>query len=200
MPKVSTYGRISPSLADLLYVVVDPDDTPLSKAATLTALLARLDASTSTFTGKTFDLTDNTLTGTLAELNAAISDDSIFPLSGGVTVTGDVEINGILSSGRHDNTISGGVITAASNYLYVDTQDGDPTDDLDTINGGIIGTIITLQSTNDGRTVVVKHGTGNIFLAGGVDFSLSNRRYTIMLVYAWRRASWSEVSRATVPN
>ena len=55
-------------------------------------------------------------------------------------------------------------------YHDVDTQAGAASDDLDTINGGNIGSFLVLRPENAARTVVLKDGTGNLVLAG--DFTM----------------------------
>jgi hypothetical protein len=49
--------------------------------------IAAYDAATKTLTNKTIDLTDNTITGTLAEFNTALSDGSFASLAGTETLT-----------------------------------------------------------------------------------------------------------------
>jgi len=94
-------------------------------------------------------------------------------------------------------TISGGVITVTQSYHEVDTQNDDATDDLDTINGGTNAMLLCLTAENAARTVVVKDGTGNIALDGGVDFSLDTRKDRIILQYDSRIPAWVEWSRSS---
>jgi len=89
-------------------------------------------------------------------------------------------------------TISGGAITVTQSYHSVDTEGDDPSDDLDTISGGVTGDILTLRAAVSTRTVVCKDGTGNLLLAG--DFSLDHDWDTIMLICA--DSYWRELSRA----
>jgi hypothetical protein len=56
-------------------------------AAAVASDLAAYDAATKTLTNKTIDLTDNTITGTLAEFNTALSDGSFASLAGTETLT-----------------------------------------------------------------------------------------------------------------
>jgi hypothetical protein len=65
-------------------------------------------------------------------------------------------------------TIAAGIITVTDAYHMVDTQDDDPTDDLDTISGGEEGMVIFLRAVDAARVVVVKEGTGNIYPGGDV--------------------------------
>ncbi len=80
-------------------------------------------------------------------------------------------------------TIAAGAITVLRNFHTVDTESDASSDDLDTISGGTSGEKITLQAENGARTVVVKHGTGNIRLMAGVDVSLDNTEKVVELLY-----------------
>jgi hypothetical protein len=77
-------------------------------------------------------------------------------------------------------TIATGVININSTGAYggsfkIDTEGAAATDDLDTINGGTEGDVIWLAPANDARTVVLKHGTGNLQINGNADFSLDSQ-------------------------
>lgn len=93
-------------------------------------------------------------------------------------------------------TIATGVITVDSSYHRVDTEAAGATDDLDTINGGIDGMSLTLQSQNNARDPTIKNGTGNIRLLGAADFTLTRVTDTIELVYSTITGEWCEVSRS----
>lgn len=93
-------------------------------------------------------------------------------------------------------TIASGAITVTQACHTVDTQDDDPTDDLDTISGGTNGMLLFIRPENDARTVVVKHGTGNIWISGGADVTLDDVRDLIALVYDGTK--WSDVGGAGV--
>jgi hypothetical protein len=72
-------------------------------------------------------------------------------------------------------TIASGVITPTTSLVKVATEGAAATDDLVTINVGSIPLgLFFLQMATFGQDVVVKHGTGNIFLQSGADFTLSN--------------------------
>lgn len=89
-------------------------------------------------------------------------------------------------------TISSGAITVTGSFYTVDTEDNDPTDNLNTINGGTEGDLLILVAENTARTVVVKDGTGNIQLNG--DFSLDAGFDTLMLIF--KGSAWRQLSRA----
>ena len=90
-------------------------------------------------------------------------------------------------------TIVAGVITTTQNYHLIDTESDDATDDLDTINGGAEGFTLIIRPIDDGRTIVVKDGTGNLKLAG--DFSMDS--FVDMLVlFKINATEWAELSRS----
>jgi len=91
-------------------------------------------------------------------------------------------------------TIASGVVTVVNSYHAIDTEGAGATDDLDTINGGVDGMILTIRANNDARTVVVKDGTGNIQIAG--DMTLDNTQDTITLRYDGTLTAWLEIGRA----
>ena len=81
---------------------------------------------------------------------------------------GDVEIDNIktlnMSSGT-ELTISAGAITATQGHHSVDTEADAATDDLDTINGLDNNDLLLLFAADGARTVRIRNGVGNIFLA-----------------------------------
>lgn len=70
-------------------------------------------------------------------------------------------------------TIAAGVITTTGKHHTVDTQADAASDDLDTINGISEGEVVLLRPASAARTVVLKHGTGNIKCPQGLDISLA---------------------------
>ena len=77
-------------------------------------------------------------------------------------------------------TIAAGVITVTQTYHTVDTQADGASDDLDTIAGVSEGQIVILAAEHTDRTVVLKHGTGNLVL--GVDISLDDTNKHVALI------------------
>ena len=81
--KISALSAIA-SVAgeDLVAIIDDPSVTPVSRKATIDQIKTYINtsaitaSSTDTFTNKSIDLTDNTLTGTSLELKTAISDET----------------------------------------------------------------------------------------------------------------------------
>lgn len=90
-------------------------------------------------------------------------------------------------------TISSGAVTATAGCHTIDTQSDAASDDLDSINGGTDGDIITIRPENAARTVVVKHGTGNIKLCAGEDFSMDESNDSLALQRFG--SNWVELSR-----
>lgn len=96
-------------------------------------------------------------------------------------------------------TIATGVITIEqSSYVRVDTEGGAATDDLDTINGALVdGQMLVLETADSTHDVTVKDDTGNIQLAGSVDFAMTTGRDKLTLIWNARSSKWQEISRST---
>lgn len=77
-------------------------------------------------------------------------------------------------------TISaGGAVTATQSFHTIDTNGDAASDNLDTINWGGDGAgdsfvEIIVKANNDGRTVILKHLTGNIYNMTGADITLDD--------------------------
>jgi hypothetical protein len=95
-------------------------------------------------------------------------------------------------------TISGDAITYSATRMFIDTEGGAPTDNLQTINTGVAtgGEMLILRTANDARDVIVKDGLDNIFLNEG-DCLLSDKASALYLL--WSGLVWREVSRSTKP-
>jgi hypothetical protein len=91
-------------------------------------------------------------------------------------------------------TIAAGVITLTglSNY-NIDTEAAAATDDLDTINGGVAGQILYINSTVTARDVNVTE-VGNIRLNAAGVFLLSHPQDSLVLRYDG--TTWNEISRS----
>ena len=117
--------------------------------------------------------------------------------------------NSLSVSGVQDQyqaTISGDTLTLKNSFVRrvkVDTEGSAASDNLSIILGGKNGQIITIQSLNNNRDTTVKHGVGNIRLAGGVDFTLAAASDSITLIYdtglSGGTSAWCEMYRASVP-
>lgn len=115
-----------------------------------------------------------------------LSDDdhSQYLLTAGTrTGTGIQELLGLNLTDSTELTISSGSVTATQGYHTVDTESDAATDDLDTVTvAGGEGDVLILRAESSARTVVIKHGTGNIQCAEGYDLSLdSDYDYAILI-------------------
>lgn len=82
-------------------------------------------------------------------------------------------INDELGTSEESHTISAGAITVTGNQqVRFITVDGTmASTDLTTISGGNAGEIVVLQSADNSRDIVCKHGASLVL---GVDFTLNN--------------------------
>lgn len=112
----------------------------------------------------------------------------------GYEVGTQVSTTGMLELGLGvTKTISSGVITVdTGSHIIVDTEGGASTDDLVTINGGRTGTVILLHTAASARDVTVKHGTGNIYLDGQADFTLTSSSDALLL-YRNNAGNWNQI-------
>jgi len=127
----------------------------------------------------------------------AVVDNSVSPAETKRILPPAIKTNmqrGFLSLERTAETISGGIITASSSFIDVDTEGAAATDDLDTINGFSNGNILIIHPASSARTVVAKDGTGNLLLAG--DFSMDHASDTLTLIYWDLNNYWLEISRS----
>jgi hypothetical protein len=77
-------------------------------------------------------------------------------------------------------TLSSDAVTVTKGYHTIAAQTG-TADNLATLNGGS-GNVLVLLQAKAGDTITVKHGTGNIFLNGAADFTLSGGK-SLLLFY-----------------
>jgi hypothetical protein len=85
---------------------------------------------------------------------------------------------------RTELTIASGEITVTQSYHEVDTEGDGASDDLDTVNGGEAGSWIFLVPADGARTVVIKHGTGNIYCRSGADYTMDDSTDCTILIKA----------------
>ncbi len=112
-----------------------------------------------------------TFNGPMGQLDQAITD----------LLAGDEAFSALALAAATELTIAAGVITPTQVLHTVDTQADAATDDLDTITGAVDTSLLVLRAANTARTVVVKHGTGNIYLFGGDDISIEDTETIIVL-------------------
>lgn len=86
----------------------------------------------------------------------------------------------ILLEEADELTINAGSVTITKSYHAIDTQADAATDDLDTIAGVAEGRIVILRAEHTDRTVILKHGTGNLVL--GADISLDDTNKHVALI------------------
>ena len=103
----------------------------------------------------------------------------------------NLEVGGTFSlDAPTELTVASGVVTATKSYHTVDTESNDPTDDLDTINGGVAGMLLHLRSAASSRDVTVKDATGNIQMSG--DRVLNDLDSGLTLIFDG--SNWREVA------
>ena len=102
---------------------------------------------------------------------------------------------GVVAFTSSELTIASGSITATRTHHTVDTESDAATDDLDTIAVGSVpdGAVLYLGQNNASRDVTVKHGTGNIFLQRGGDYTLDDSNHRLELIRDG--ANWYEVGQ-----
>lgn len=82
-----------------------------------------------------------------------------------------------------------GVITVTKTRHYVDTFASASSGDLVTINGGVDGQLLILQSVNSGRVVSIKR-TGNVYFPNNADAVLVDPKNTVTLIYDGTSSKW----------
>ncbi len=99
--------------------------------------------------------------------------------------------------------ILAGVVTVVNGYNKIETAGGIPTDDLDTIGGGLEGMLTFIRAHNAAHDVVLKHGTGNLLLGGG-DITLDDTEKLVILFYGvdanWHLVNGPYVTRTFPVN
>ena len=94
-------------------------------------------------------------------------------------------------------TISAGSVTATQSHHTIDTQSDAASDDLDTISGGTDGELLYIRPEHTDRTVVLKHGTGNIYTATGNDISMESTSHYVLLIYDSTVGGWIVLTENT---
>lgn len=107
-------------------------------------------------------------------------------------------IAGSLAFTSSELTVATGAVTVTRTHHSIDTESDAASDDLDTITATSVNTdtILILKAADATRTVVVKDGTGNIKLAGNVDYSMDDDEKRLVLMYDG--TSWVELARSSV--
>lgn len=81
-------------------------------------------------------------------------------------------------------TIATGAVTITQSHHTIDTEGDASTDDLVTISGGTEGDHLWIRPADGARTVVVKHGSGNIVTRSGADYTLDEEYKTVHLRFS----------------
>jgi hypothetical protein len=111
--------------------------------------------------------------------------------------SGIQELLGLNLTDSTELTIASGAITATQGYHTVDTESDAATDDLDTITvAGGEGDVLVIRPESSARTVVVKHGTGNVQCVGGDDITLDDD-YDFALCVRKDASNWMAFSAGT---
>lgn len=121
-----------------------------------------------------------------------------FLANGSVAMTGALNFNGQDANAVNwlnfddatELTIASGAVTATQTWHRIDTEGDASSDDLDTINGGSDGRTLIFRAENTARTVVVKHGTGNIQTFTGSDITLDETYKVVIAVYDGVLSKW----------
>ena len=106
-----------------------------------------------------------------------------------VLADGTVAMTQVTVAASSELTIAAGSVTKTQSYHRIDTAADDVTDDLDTIAGGSDGELLWVRAEHTDRTVVLKHGTGNLELAGA-DITLDATDQAVPLLYDGTLAKW----------
>jgi hypothetical protein len=150
-------------------------------------------------------VTDWISTGTAATnrvTNVDIGDNN-YSFAGGATLSG--KITNIATN----VTIASGYIRRYRDQLMVETEAAAATDDLDYIydydDTGTTqkfeeGALITITPINQDHTVVVKHGTGNLYTVDGNDVPLLHVYESITFKWNSYTSKWVELTRSVGPE
>jgi hypothetical protein len=135
--------------------------------------------------------------GTLLYINNDGSGLDAYSEHGGwqISATGAFQVPGIAHPHSHETISTAGAITitAAQCFIFVDTNGGAASDQLDTITGGVDGQIIILRAEDTARTVIVRDNSasgGNIYNENSGNFDLDNSEDTAMYIYDGTAAKW----------
>jgi hypothetical protein len=169
-------------------------NVPTATTVTLTAPAASgsltTNAGTQTLTNKTLNLTSNTLTGTLAQFNTALSDDNFASLTGAETLTNKTLTAPAINTPTITNLVLGSGGTTLTKYLSatmtydapsvadnaVTTQDVTVTGaavgdlalaSLTTILGNSVLLFADVRAADTVRVVLLNKSGGNLDLSSG---------------------------------
>ena len=128
--------------------------------------------------------------------------------SGSPNASADI-LNSLNANGRlqlgdtSELTIATGAVTNVANIHTIDTEGDAATDDLDTITPAADvgdGYLLVIMPAHTDRTVVIKHGTGNIQCFGNTDITLANDNDAVLLVYNLANTDWFALGGGGLAN
>jgi hypothetical protein len=136
----------------------------------------------------------HTAVPTNAPLTASMLEDRYSDLDAAITglATGGDPIEALNLGAATTLTIASGSITRTQARHMVDTEGAATTDDLTTIAGGADGDRLILSAANTARSVVIKHGTGNIKTFSKSDITLDDADMTVE--FQFDGAAWQQVN------
>jgi len=170
-------GATSVNTSTIQARVADVSDTEIGYLNGVTSgIQSQIDgkissSSTDTLTNKTINLANNTVSGTLAQFNSAISDDDILPISGG-TLTGALTLSGAPTESLHaatkayvDSAVEGlhvhpsvRVATTTNVALATALENGDVLDGITLVTGDRI--LVKDQTTKSENGIYVVQASG----------------------------------------
>ena len=158
---VGTYTASGTTLARTTILASSNGDAAVSWGAGTKTLRVTLPASRAVTTDGTETLTNKTLTAPV------------------VTDLGTLDL-----AASTELTISSGAVTATQSHHTVDTEAAASSADLDTITAaGTAGEVLFLKAQDGARSVVLKHGTGNLLCIGNADITLDDVQDMALCVY-----------------
>jgi len=107
----------------------------------------------------------------------------------GAAPLGNLDVDGLTMSTPLELTIDAGSVTVTRGLHRVDTEGDVSADDLDTIVATEYSGLLMVRAEHTDRTVILKHGTGNLEL-GGADITLDDINRFILLQYDTSQSKW----------
>jgi hypothetical protein len=98
-------------------------------------------------------------------------------------------------------TISAGSVTPTQNFHVIGNQGAAASDDLDTITAPAAGEnwLVTIRPLSSAQNVVLKHGTGNLALPGGKDYTLDLITDVAFCIYDQVQSLWLVLIPGALP-
>lgn len=105
-----------------------------------------------------------------------------------------IDVNTLNLDDSTELTIASGAVTVTQSWHRIDTESDAANDNLDTINGGADGTILYLRAESTLRTVVLRHGAGNIRTFDEQDITLDTNSKCAALLYDAAISQWLAIA------